>query len=135
LKLTFRSDIYCFNTSNSNGSSSTGATTSNISSESKSAATINRINERIKAKFAKNKEKRKEIKSKSEYLSFSPGETKILLIDLSDPRTGDNKPCNFNNGDDDDEEKTQFRYIFNDISPGSNDTAKKWIWDVGRMLV
>jgi hypothetical protein len=36
----------------------------NLSPESK-AATVNRINERIKAKFAKNKEKRKEIKSKT----------------------------------------------------------------------
>jgi hypothetical protein len=24
-----------------------------------------------------------------------------------------------------------FRYIFNDISPDSSDTTKKWIWDVG----
>ena len=41
----------------------------NLSPESK-AATVNRINERIKAKFAKNKEKRKEIKSKSECYLF-----------------------------------------------------------------
>ena len=115
------------------GTSSTLATnhaeSTNLSPESK-AATVNRINERIKAKFAKNKEKRKEIKQRSEFLSFSQGETKILLIDLSDPRTGnqESKPS-FNNEDEEDRE--YFRYIFNDISPDSNDTTKKWIWDVG----
>jgi hypothetical protein len=101
----------------------------NLSLESK-AATVNRINERIKAKFAKNKEKRKEIKQRSEFLSFSQGETKVLLIDLSDARTGEevSKPS-FNN--EDEQYREYFRYIFNDISPDSSDTTKKWIWDVG----